>query len=137
MTEEQIEQVTDSNSETLEKTFTQNEVNKIVQERLQRSKKDYEDQIKSIRSLAEDKDKMIEGYEGKLNQLIDKQLGDIPEAVKDLCAKLSVSDKVDWLEKHAEDNPLKGFEKRNIPNTPTGKDSENTFKPNTKNTFKS
>jgi hypothetical protein len=43
---------------------------------------------------------------------------------------------LEWLDKYAESNPLKGFEKQGIPSTPKGEQDKQTFKPNTKGVFK-
>ena len=75
-------------------------------------------------------------YEKFIDDFVMPQLGDLPEAVRDLVLKLSVPEKLEWLSKYSKSGEMKGFEKQTVPPTPKGSDGEKTFKPNTRNVFK-
>ena len=115
--------------------LTQAQVDDIVKNRLNRQKKEHEASLENIKSELEDKNSQIETYEKYFTEFITKEIGDLPESVKVIFDKLSLSDKLEWIQKYSSEN--KGLERQTIPFTPKGKGNEDkTFKPNTKNTFK-
>jgi|GEM_PF-4916967 len=121
------------NSENLEGAVLNTaQVNKIVQTRLQRQKKEHDRLMQDMKSELEAQTALLAEYEAQLLQIISKQVGDLPEAVKELFEKLTISEKMEWVSKHGQS----GFEKHTIPETPKGSEGEKKFKPNTKNMFK-
>lgn len=79
------------------KAFTQEQVNKMVQERVKREKL-------AAKKLSEDFEsekgqylEQISKYEDILSKTVEKQLADYPDYVKSLVSKLSLLDQVEWL----------------------------------------
>lgn len=116
--------------------LSQQQVNKIVKDRLARQRKEHENLVNQISSEVEGKDNELKEYEEFFNTYLEQQMVDVPEPVKELLDKLSLSEKMAWLKKNGKSESLKGFEKQQIPNTPKGSEKDNSFKPNTKNVFK-
>lgn len=113
--DEQVEDIqadgtsTDEVVKTENKAFSQQEVNRIVQNRLKKVKTDYETQIEQY-------EEQVSKYEDVLNNLINSQLANQTESVKKLLAKLPILDQLDWLNENlAEENKQA---KRTIPTTP-------------------
>ena len=116
------------------KSLSQDEMNNIVKQRLARQKKEFEGQLEQYRQEAEEGSRRVTEYETILNSLFESQVADMPEPMKELFQKLSVSEKVEWLSKHKDE--VKSFDKQTIPTTPKGNGDDKQFKPNTKNIFK-
>jgi len=129
----QVEEIQD-NSENLDKGFTQAQVDKIVRERLQRQKKEHDRLLAQMQEEMESKSSLLTTYEEQLNAMIQSQLGDVPEAMKELFDKLSITEKLEYLSKFGQE--LRGYERQPIPPTPKGSDGDKSFKPNTKGIFK-
>lgn len=132
---------TDGNSENLagdsvKSTLTQKQVDEIVRNRLQRQKKEHETELSQAKEEAESYKSSLSTLETFFTSMVEKQMKDLPEAVKEMFEKLPLSDKIEWLSKYSQSEEIKGFEKQGIPTTPKGSEGEKQFKPNTKNTFK-
>ena len=80
-----------------EKLFTQEDLNKLVSERIKReqanSRKDKEDFDNKLKSLSE----TLSGYEEALNKLLEEVENELDPSVKKLLDKLSPLEKLEWL----------------------------------------
>jgi hypothetical protein len=94
--------------------FVQADIDRIVKERLSRehaiAKKVSDEANAQIVSL----NQAIESYEKTLNELLEPQMADIPDAYKALLNKLSPLEKLEWLSK----NPNEKMVKKLVPITP-------------------
>lgn len=97
-----------------EKTFTQEEVNKVVAERLKREKEQAKKQVEDVSSEKLQLEEIIKGYEERFEKLLAPQLADIPDEFKPLVDKLTVLEKLEWL---ASRNTSK-TDKKGVPVTP-------------------
>jgi len=89
-TEDQDEASVDKVANPAPKTFTQVELDRIVQKRVAAEKKTHD----AIYSEAATKADKLETY---LGEILDTQLSGLPENIRKLLDKLSVEDKIEWL----------------------------------------
>ena len=127
----------DTKDISVKSTLSQSQVDEIVKTRLARQKKELDGQLLTVNTQLEEKSLLVDTYEKYFNEIISKQIGDVPDAIKTIFEKLSLTDKLDWLSKYSQSTEMKGLEKQVIPTSPKSNDKgENNFKPNTKNVFK-
>jgi hypothetical protein len=105
------------------KTFTQEEVNTIVQNRLKKEKDSFNLERDSLSGELDVYKKFVEGY-------VDEVILRYDIAVGELLKKLSVTDQLDWIQKNKDKLDTKTT--YNIPETPSGGDKK-TFKPKQSN----
>jgi hypothetical protein len=124
-TETQEEQVGTPEKKT--KSFTEEQVNQIVKDRLAKEKRTFSAKQSEYESEKISLQETIDAYEKKFGALIADQLKDIPEPYKKLLDKMTLLEKMEFLSENSGD--LNG-EKKTIPTTPkNGKDNNNSFKP--------
>lgn len=89
------------------KTYTEDEVQKLIRERVDRekiaSKKALEDATGAKTSLEE----TLSKYEGILTKQIESKASALPEELKVLFDKLSLAEKIEYLEKYPEKEETK------------------------------
>jgi hypothetical protein len=127
--EQEIVESTVENSGPETKTFSQEQVNKMVQERIQREKVASKKVQEEIIQERDSYKSAVESYEKFITKFVDEQKKEIPENLKALLNKLPLIEQYEYLTNPA--NKL--AEKKQIPVTPapTGKPQNN------KNIFKS
>ena len=106
------------------KTFTQEEVNTIVQNRLKKEKDSFSLEREGLVGELDVYRKFVEGYVGDVISSFDITVGDILK-------KLSIQDQLDWIQKN-KDTINNQKNNTNIPETPNGGDKK-TFKPSKSN----
>ena len=106
------------------KTFTQEEVNTIVQNRLKKEKDSFSLEREGLVGELDVYRKFVEGYVGDVISSFDITVGDILK-------KLPISDQLDWIQKN-KDTINNQKNNTNIPETPNGGDKK-TFKPSKSN----
>lgn len=109
-----------------EKLFSQEDLNKLVSERVKReqanSRKDKEDYDIKLKSLSE----TLSGYEEALNKLLEEVENELDPSVKKLLDKLSPLERLEWLGERKGDKGAK----KPIPQSEKPNTGENT--PDTK-----
>lgn len=106
------------------KTFTQEEVNTIVQNRLKKEKDSFSLEREGLVGELDVYRKFVEGYVGDVISSFDITVGDILK-------KLSIQDQLEWIQKN-KDTINNQKNNTNIPETPNGGDKK-TFKPSKSN----
>ena len=106
------------------KTFTQEEVNTIVQNRLKKEKDSFGLERDGLVGELDVYRKFVEGYVSETISNYDKSIGD-------LLKKLPIADQLDWIQKN-KDTINNQKNNTNIPETPNGGDKK-TFKPSKSN----
>lgn len=106
----QEEQQTAEVSKT-EKVFTEQDVQRIVQDRLQREKASAKRKIDEYEAHLKDYQSQIEAYENIIKSFVEKEIENQPEPIKKLLSKLSVIDQWEYLTSGLS-------EKKFIPSTP-------------------
>lgn len=108
---------------TKSKVFTQDELNKVVQNRLKSEQIKAKEQADNFASEKSALESTIKGYEAIIQKQVDALKGDIPENYKKLFDKLSVLEQYEFL-----NNPENKIAKKEIPITPktTGKEEPPT-----------
>lgn len=133
----QVAEGTQDNSENLDgAVLTTAQVNKIVQSRLQQQKKAHDRALQQLSGELEAQTLLVSEYEEALTQILESQVGDLPEPLKELFDKLPTHEKLEWVKRHGQSEEVRGFEKQTIPATPRGAEAAKKFKPNTKNVFR-
>jgi hypothetical protein len=79
------------------KTFTQAELDEIVESRLARERSSQGRKLDNVESALKAAEKRIEHYEKILSKQVESQTKDLPDSVKKLLAKLSVQEQLEWL----------------------------------------
>ena len=102
------------------KTFTQEEVNSIVQNRLKKEKDSFGLEREGLVSELDVYKKFVEGY-------VEGFISEFDNSVGELLKKLSIQDQLDWIQKN-KDKINNQNNNTNIPETPNGGDKK-TFKP--------
>ena len=113
-----------------EKLFKQADVDRILQERLNREKQTHKTDKDSWESEKTTYKTSLEKYEEKLKALIAPTiLNDVPEEFRELIEKLPLLEQVEWISKHASGDG-KQSNKKFIPRT-NGENKDEDFKNNT------
>jgi hypothetical protein len=104
-----------------EKLFSQEDLNKLVSERVKReqanSRKDKEDFDNKLKSLSE----TLSGYEEALNKLLEEVENELDPSVKKLLDKLSPLERLEWLgERKGDKGGKKPIPQTEKPNTGEG-----------------
>ena len=119
----------DESGEVIEKLFKQADVDRILQERLNREKQTHKTEKDSWESEKTTYKTSLEKYEEKLKALIAPTiLNDVPEEFRELIEKLPLLEQVEWISKHAGND--KQSNKKFIPRT-NGENKDEDFKNNT------
>ena len=106
------------------KTFTQEEVNTIVQNRLKKEKDSFGLERDGLVGELDVYRKFVEGY-------VSDSISSFDITVGDILKKLPISDQLDWIQKN-KDKINNQNNNTNIPETPNGGDKK-TFKPSKSN----
>jgi hypothetical protein len=94
-----------------EKKFSQDDLDRIISERLERDRKKYTDRISALEATIgkgdenHDQDKVLQDritkLEGILGKISTGRLSDLPAPIKALVDKMDVADRLEWLETNA------------------------------------
>ena len=126
-TETQVDETTVETPVTKEKLFKQADVDKVVRERVAREKA----ALKAAQDAWETEKSELkannEHYEKLLSESIKEQIATIPEVYRSLVEKLSLSEKIEWL--NSNNGTSLGVEKKTIPQTPKASVEKKEFKP--------
>jgi hypothetical protein len=111
-----------------EKKFSQDDLDRIISERLERDRKKYTDRISALEATIgkgdenHDQDKVLQDritkLEGILGKISTGRLSDLPAPIKALVDKLDVADRLEWLETNAEE--VQQALRKPIPAVPDG-----------------
>lgn len=122
--EPKLEEPTGTGQEKTEKTFSQEEVQKLIQERVRREKSSFDKEKGEFSQREADYLDQIKKYEDTLQKMISSQMESLPESVKKLLSKLSVFEQLEWL---SDSSNL--IQKKNIPSTPKENPDNKEIKP--------
>jgi hypothetical protein len=89
------------------KTFTQADIDRVVKERLDREKSASKAKLDALTAELETYKVSATKYEESITKMIADASRDLPEPLKALFDKLSVEDKLEWLEQNAKSLPTK------------------------------
>src|SRR4030042_1455865 len=91
-----------------EKKFSQDDLDRIISERLERDRKKYTDRISALEATIgkgdenHDQDKVLQDritkLEGILGKISTGRLSDLPAPIKALVDKLDIAERLEWLE---------------------------------------
>jgi len=101
------------------KTFTQDQVDKIVQERLARDRSKRSQEVDDVTKLQD----RIDALEVVLAKVVTGRIEKLPKAVKSLVDKLDVADRLAWIEENAAEFAIDAdtsADKKKIPPIPDG-----------------
>lgn len=114
------------------KTFTQEQVNQVVESRLRREREAYQrklDEAIGFKTLAEENAKILEEHARVLDELIldiiAERTKDMPDSYRNLLSKLSVKEQLEFLA-----DPANQVSKKKVPTTPKAVEHQ-PEKPNT------
>ena len=101
------------------KTFTQDQVDKIVQERLARDRSKRSQEMDDATKLQD----RIDSLEAVLTKIVTGKIEKLPKAVKSLVDKLDIADRLNWIEENAAEFAVDAdtsVDKKKVPPVPDG-----------------
>jgi hypothetical protein len=99
-----------------DRKFNQDEVNRLIKDRVKREKDDYAELKQTYDNAVKEYEEKLIAYQNKLNSIIETQMQDLPIPVKKLLDKLDPLEKLDWL--NEPDNRIMQVERKTVPSTP-------------------